>query len=225
MPVTLKSTKTIELSPHCLVYGPAKSGKTRLIATLDNPVVCSTDAGLSVLSSFPKEYPCEEYTDWAGVEEFLKWVVGSNESKQFAEVVFDDLTEMCGLYLIDAMKRNKDGRQAYGAMAERILKLIRDMRAIKQHTVVFLCKQERIQDEEKRLIYTPMIPGNAIQPLLPYMWSQIYHMETLTHTDGKVYECLRCKRSNTVEAGDRSGRLGETEWAHLGDINRKVMGL
>lgn len=217
----LQSTNSVQVQPHCIVYGPAKSGKTRLIPTCDSPVVCSTDAGLASIREH--NIPFVECTTWKQVSEFMTWV-RSGGASQFKTVVFDDLSEMAALYLDMALKANKDGRQAYGQMADEILAFIREVRSLPNITVVLICKQERIQDENKALIYAPMVPGKAINPLLSYLVGQIYHMETWTDpATNQVHEVLRCKRDNTCEAGDRSGKLGEIEMAHLGNINAKIM--
>lgn len=145
-------------------------------------------------------------------------------AQQFKTIVFDDLSEMAALYLIKALKANKDGRKAYGQMGEEILAFLRKMRELKTHTIVIICKEERVQNERGELLYSPMIPGRAVQPLLPYLLGQIYHMESWTDpATNQVHEVVRCKRSDQVEAGDRSGKLAELEMANLGAIIQKVM--
>jgi len=222
----IKSTQTIEISPHCILFGAAKSGKTRQIPTLELPLVCSTDQGLASIREH--NLACVECTTWDQVVEFMNYCF-TPAARQFKTIVFDDLSEMAALYLIKALKANKDGRKAYGQMGEEVLAFIRKMRECKTHTVVIICKEERVQNERGELLYSPMIPGRAVQPLLPYLFGQIYHMESWTDTQGTygtpnaVYEVMRCKRSDQVEAGDRSGKLAEIEMANLGAIITKVM--
>lgn len=216
----LQSTNSVVVQPHCIVYGPAKSGKTRLIATCEAPVICSTDMGLASIREH--NIPFVECETWDKVAQFMQWVRGGG-ANQFKTIVFDDLTEMASLYLDKALKATSHGQKAYGMMADEILHFIREVRVLSGATVVLICKQERIQNENKELIYAPMIPGKAVNPLLSYLVGQIYHMETWTDDQGQVHEVLRCKRNQTCEAGDRSGRLGEIEFANLGAINQKVM--
>lgn len=193
-----------------------------MIPTLENPIVCSTDKGLASIRQH--NHACVECNTWNEVAAFNKWASSdSAERNQFKEIVYDDLTEMAGLYLVMALAANKDGRKAYGQMGEEIMFFFREMRKLKQHTVVLLSKEERVQNEKGELLYSPMLPGQALQPMVPYMFGQIYHMETWTDPAGVLHEVLRCKRTQQVEAGDRSGKLGEIEFANLGEINRKVM--
>ena len=217
----LQSTNTVTVQPHAIIYGPAKSGKTRLIPTLEAPVICSTDLGLASIREH--NLPFFECTKWDQVAEFMQWV-RTGGAHQFKTIVFDDLTEMCDLYLLKALRATKDGRQAYGLMQDEIMAFIREVRALHGATVVMLCKEERIQDANLNLIYSPRIPGKAVAPMLAYLVGQIYRMETYTDpATGKVHEVLRCKRNSMCEAGDRSGKLSEIEFADLGAINRKVM--
>lgn len=217
----LQSTNSVIVQPHAIIYGAAKSGKTRLIPTCDNPVICSTDMGLASIREH--NLPFVECDTWDKVAQFMAWIK-SGGAKQFKTIVFDDLTEMASLYLDKALKATSHGQKAYGMMADEILGFIRTVRVMQGATVIMLCKQERIQDENKNLIYAPMIPGKAVNPLLSYLVGQIYHMETWTDPNsGQVHEVLRCKRNATCEAGDRSGKLNEIEFAHLGQINQKVM--
>ena len=224
MTITLESTASIKLQPHCIVYGPAKSGKTRLIKTLSKPVICNTDFGLGVINDV--QLPKHDCKKWDDVVKFMDWV-RKGGAKEFSEIVFDDLTEMCQLYLDKAFRATSNagnkahGQQVYGAMADEILAFIREVRHFDNCTVVLLCKESRIQDENKRFVYAPMVPGRAVNPLLAYLVGQIYRMDTLVH-EGKTHECLRCKRTETYEAGDRSGKLHPTEQAHLGNIIAKV---
>lgn len=223
MTIQIKSTNTVPVKPHCVVHGPAKSGKTRLIPTLEAPLICSVDAGLASIRHH--NIACVECDTWDQVVEFNRFVFSdSAEKNQFKEFVYDDLTEAAGLYLVKCMLANKDGRKAYGQMGEEMMAFFRAIRELKTQIAVLLCKEERIQNEKGELLYSPMLPGKALQPMVPYMFGQIYHMETYTDPATKVVsEALRCKRNDRVEAGDRSGKLGEIEWADLGAINRKVM--
>lgn len=221
MTIQLQSTHSVEIMPHCIVYGPAKIGKTRLIPTCDTPVVCSCDEGL--MSIRQHNIPFVRATNWDQIAEFIAWVK-SGGAKQFKTIVFDDLTELASLWLVKHLPRYKDGRQAYGDLADELLAFIRAMRIYQGSTIVWLCKQERIQNDRMELIYSPMIPGRATAPLLAYLVGQIYHMELWTDPNtNQVHEVLRCKRTNEIEAGDRSGKLAEIEFANLGAIIAKVL--
>ena len=186
-------------------------------------MICSVDKGLESIRQH--NIACVECDTWDQVSEFNRFVFSdSAEKKQFREFVYDDLTEAAGLFLVKCLLSNKDGRKAYGQMGEEMMAFFRAIREQKEHIAVMLCKEERIQNEKGELLYSPMLPGKSLQPMVPYMFGQIYHMETWTDPNTQaVHEVLRCKRNAQIEAGDRSGKLSEIEFANLGEINRKVM--
>lgn len=192
-----------------------------MIPTLDRPVICSTDQGLASIREH--NLPFKECKTYEDVREFVAWIK-TPDAQQFATIVFDDFSEICAIYLKKALAANKDGRQAYGQMADEMLALLRELRDVNTHTVVLICKEERIQNQNLALVYSPMVPGKAVQPLIAYLFGQVYRMETYTDPQTRQsYPVIRCQKNDTCEAKDRSGKLGELEQAHLGQIIAKVM--
>jgi AAA domain len=221
--IKIQNTNTVKSQTHCLVYGPSKSGKTRLIPTSPQPIICSTDNGLSSIREH--QIPFVECKTYAEVQEFVEWVMKSPDSKKFQTIVFDDLTEIGEQILIAEKPKHKNLMQAYGALNDEINFLIRKLRNLQDQNVVFICKQERIKDEATGgLIYGPKIPGQAVSQALPYLVGEVYHTEVwVDPKDSKSYEVLRTKRNNQCDAGSRSGKLGELELANLGAIFQKVV--
>lgn len=217
----IESTNNVPIQPHAIIYGPAKSGKTRLIPTSPNPIVISTDNGLASIRQ--NNIPFINCQTWEQCKEAIDWIK-SGGARKYQSIWFDDLTEMACIHLAKVMPTVKHGQQAYGMMADEVLALLRSMRQMRDSTIYFICKEERIQDDKLRLIYSPVIPGKAATPFLSYLVGQIYRMETYTEPQTqKVYEVLRCKRTETTEAGDRSGKLNELELANIGQIYQKIM--
>jgi len=192
-----------------------------MIPTCASPVVCDTDGGLASIREFNVPFmSCRTYDE---VVNFKAWL-GSAEAKQFQTVVFDDFSEICAIYLKKALSTAKDGRQAYGNMADEMLAFLRSIRDITTHTVVLICKEERIKNQNLALVYAPMVPGNAVQPFLPYLVGQVYRMETYhDQASGQTYPAIRCQKNDNCEAKDRSGKLAELEQANLGNIIAKVL--
>jgi hypothetical protein len=219
------STATVQPTTHCLLYGPSKCGKTRALATAPNPIICSTDDGLSSIRD--KNLPFVDVRSWAQLLEFRKWLKGSAEAKQFQTICFDDLTEIAEQFLVAEKPQHKNLMQAYGRLNDEMMLFIRELRDIRGQNVIFTCKQDRIKDEiTGGLIYSPMIPGKAVQPMLPYLVGEVYHMEQWVDPASKIaYEVFRTKRDpmNQYDAGSRSGRLSEIEFADFSAIFAKVM--
>lgn len=217
------TTQALRAQTHCLIYGPAKSGKTRLALTAPAPIICDLDKGLSSVREANLPYvSCANYSSYLA---FHKWVCTSPEAKQFQTVIIDDLTELAELFLIDEKPKHKNLMQAYGALNDAMMLLIRELRAIPDKNVVLLCKQEKIKDENSGMIlFGPKIPGQAVGPMLPYLVGEVYHIEKWTNPEDKqTYDVLRTQRDNAVDAGSRSGRLNVFEYANLANIFAKVM--
>lgn len=223
MTLQLETTANQTLLNHCLVYGPAKSGKTRLALTAPNPVILNTDNGLSVLRehSVPTFDATQTYDQYLQFENAAK----AGQLNQFDTVIVDDLTELAQIYLTKVKPDHKNLMQAYGALNDEMMRVIRFWRNQSYYTVVFLCKQEKVKDEMTGgMIYGPLIPGKAVQQMLPYLVGSVYQMTTYTDPATQaVHEVLRCKRNNQYDAGDRSGRLSEFEFANLAAVFQKAL--
>lgn len=217
----LLSTQSVVMQPHSVLYGPAGSQKTRMIPTCPSPVICSTDQGLFSIREF--DIPHTKCTKYEQCVAFLDWL-NTSEAAQFQTAVIDDFTEVCEMRLKMELAQTTHGQQAYGKMADEMLSFLRRVREITTHTVILICKEDRIQDQNKALVYSPMIPGRVLQIQIPYLFGQVYRMESyLDPQTQQRYPVIRCQKNDQTEAKDRSGKLGELEQAHLGNIIAKVM--
>lgn len=192
-----------------------------MIPTCPNPVVCSTDQGLASIREH--NIPYTEATKYEQVIQFFDWLE-TPEASQFQTAIIDDFTEVCEMRLKMELAQTTHGQQAYGKMADEMLGLLRRIREIKTHVVIMICKEDRVQDQNKALVYAPMIPGRVLQIQIPYLFGQVYRMESMKNpADGSQYPVIRCQKNDQCEAKDRSGKLSELESAHLGNIIAKVM--
>lgn len=99
-----------------LAYGPPGSGKTPLINTAPRPVLLITEPGMLSMREVPyrQEAPTVERID-----EFFDWLFRSNESRNFDTVGVDSTSQLAEIVVKAELKRNRDGRKAYGEMARR----------------------------------------------------------------------------------------------------------
>jgi len=222
--MTLKLQTTASLTPvnHCLIYGRAKTGKTRAIATAPAPVICSTDAGLESIRQYG--IPFHPVTEYSQYLEFEK-AAAAGQFANYHTVALDDLTELAEIYLREEKPKHKNGMQAYGALNDEMMRVVRFWRNQSAFTSVLICKQERIKDESTGgLIYAPQIPGKAVAPMLPYLFGSVYHMEVYTNPQTQeTMEVFRTKQNSQYDAGDRSGKLAELEPANLTHVFTKVL--
>jgi hypothetical protein len=180
------------------------------------------DEGLSVLrSSNLPFHRCTTFNDYLVFENAAK----TGDLNKFDTVCLDDLTELAELFLVTEKPKHKNLMQAYGALNDEMMRIIRFWRNQTNFIVVMICKQERIKDESTGgLIYAPCIPGKAVAPMLPYLLGSVYHMEEWIDPKTQIGTgVLRCKRNSQYEAGDRSGKLAELELANLNNIFTKSL--
>jgi phage nucleotide-binding protein len=224
MAINLKSTKSIHANGvKMLVYGQAGAGKTTLIKTLPAPVILSAEGGL--LSLQGEDIPYIEIGNMASLTEAYQWLMGSEESKQFASVALDSISEIAEVVLAAEKKTAKDPRQAYGAMQDQMTDLVRAFRDIPGRHVYFSAKVEKAQDEMGRILYYPSMPGNKTGQALPYFFDEVLALRVEKDSEGNAVRALLTDPDGVWTAKDRSGRLDTWEAPDLGGVIRKIGGV
>lgn len=223
MAINLKSTKAMHLhGVKLLVYGQSGAGKTSLIPTLPNPVILSAEAGL--LSIADANLPFIEINSMATLMEAYRWLVESDEAKQFESVALDSISEIGEVVLADEKRNAKDPRQAYGAMAEAMAEVIRAFRDLPNRHVYFTAKCEKMTDETGRILYSPSMPGNKVGQALPYYFDEVLALRVEKDAEGNPQRALMCHPDGLWLAKDRAGKLDTWEAPDLGALIAKIGG-
>ena len=222
MAINLKSTNTVAASNlKLLVYGAAGAGKTSLIPTLPKPIILSAEGGL--LSIAEHDIPFLEVTSMDALREAYKWLLDSEEAKQFESVALDSISEIAEVCLSREKSIAKDPRQAYGEMQTTMAELIRSFRDLPKH-VLMTAKLEKAQDEMGRMLYSPSMPGNKTGQALPYFFDLMLAMRVEKDDEGLTQRALMCDSDGLWQAKDRSGKLDAWESPDLGIILKKLGG-
>lgn len=223
MAINLKRTGTLSANGvKLLVYGQAGSGKTSLIRTLPEPIVLSAEGGL--LSIQDADLPFIEVTSMDDLREAYEWVAGSDEAKAFASVALDSISEVAEVVLQYELKRNKDGRAAYGELNSTMNELIRAFRDLPGKHVYMSAKLEKSQDEMGRMLYNPGMPGKSLTQGLPYFFDEVLALRVEKDADGNTHRALMCDSDGLWAAKDRSGKLDAWEAPDLGAVIAKIGG-
>jgi phage nucleotide-binding protein len=223
MAINLKRTGTLSANGvKLLVYGQAGAGKTSLIRTLPEPIVLSAEGGL--LSIQDADLPFIEVTSMDDLREAYEWVAGSDEAKAFASVALDSISEVAEVVLQYELKRNKDGRAAYGELNSTMNELIRAFRDLPGKHVYMSAKLEKSQDEMGRMLYNPGMPGKSLTQGLPYFFDEVLALRVEKDADGNTQRALMCDSDGLWAAKDRSGKLDAWEAPDLGAIIAKIGG-
>jgi AAA domain-containing protein len=223
MTVFIQSTANVSTNGiKCLVYGPPKVGKTRLMATAPAPIIFSAEAGLLSLRTY--NLPYVQIQSMAHLQECYNWTIQSREAQQFATIGLDSISEIIEVLLEYEKTRTRDPRKAYGAIIDQGLRLIRDFRDLPGRNVVLIAKQETAIDGATGYMFNqPSFPGNKLGPAVPYYPDEIF--QYVVHTDPQTrqrFEGLRCWADGQNVAGDRSGALDQWEPPNLTHIFTKI---
>lgn len=221
MAINLKRTGTLSANGvKMLVYGAAGAGKTSLIRTLPNPVVFSAEGGL--LSIQDADIPYIEVNSMDALREAYEWVSGSVEAEQFQSVALDSISEVAEVVLAYELKKNKDGRAAYGELNTTMQELIRSFRDLPGKHVYMSAKLEKSQDEMGKMLYNPGMPGKSLTQGLPYFFDEVLALRVERDADGITQRALMCDSDGVWLAKDRSGKLESWEAPDLGAIIGKM---
>jgi phage nucleotide-binding protein len=224
MAINVKTTKGLHANGvKCLVYSHAGAGKTSLIPTLPSPIALSAEGGL--LSIAGADVPYIEISSMADLMEAYTWLTESAEAKPFQSVALDSISEIAEVVLAEELRRNKDGRAAYGELNTVMTQMIRAFRDLPGRNVYFTAKCEKLQDESGRILYGPMMPGKSLSQNLGYFFDLVMPLRVDKDSEGKTVRALMTDSDGLWQAKNRAaGQLDMWEAPDLGAIIRKIGG-
>lgn len=204
-----------------LAYGGPGTGKTPMINTAPRPVLCVVEPGM--LSMRTSNVPAWEAYDVPRINEFFKWLFTSNEARNYDTVGIDSISQMAEIILTEELKRNKDGRKAYGEMSRAVMEIVNALYYLPQKHVYLIGKQS-IVDEGGIMRKKPYFPGQDLNVKIPHMYDEILHIG-MSQVAGmpKPVAAIRTAETFDIMARDRSGRLAELEPPDLTNLFNKAM--
>lgn len=223
MAIQIRSTEHIAADGvKMLVYGAAGAGKTSLIPTLPSPVVLSAEGGL--LSIAGANIPFVDVQDMDTLRDAYAWLKDSAEAKPYKSVCLDSISEVAEVVLAAELRKNKDGRAAYGEMNSTMAELIRAFRDLPGRHVYMSAKLEKSQDEMGRMLYGPSMPGKSLTQQLPYFFDFVFPLRVERDAEGKTQRALMTDSDGLWLAKSRSHALDLWEAPDLGAIINKIGG-
>jgi phage nucleotide-binding protein len=204
-----------------LVHGRAGAGKTTLVKTLPNPILLSAESG--VLSLRNVDIPQITIRSFHEMDEAYRFLTTSEHAKGFESVALDSISEIAEQCLVHEKGITKDGRRAYGELADKMSALIRSFRDLPGKHVYFSAKQGSNTDEMNVTRYGPSMPGQRLTNDIAYYFDMVFSLEIGRTPEGNDYRFLRTRTDIQVEAKDRSGVLDAIEEPDLGKIIEKIL--
>jgi len=209
----------------CLVHGLAGVGKTVLSATTGEPtLIINAEGGLLSIKRAPnyiKVKTVKSFEDINEVYDYLK-----DEEHGFKWVILDSISDVAEVVLSEEKKIAKDARQAYGALAEQMMNLIRKFRDLKNINVLFTAKQAKKEDQDSGVTtYLPSMPGNNLTQNISYLFDEVFALIVEEDSEGNEKRYLQTRRTFNMEAKDRSGMLAQKEKANMKHIYNKIHGI
>lgn len=224
-----KTSDAVHKRLTVLIYGDPGIGKTSLAKTL--PV--QDDARLFYLAADPgqlvlrdRNFSVAEAPDgvWTPsifeqVYDYLRENAGS-----YDWIVVDGLDEIGDCILRSKLQTIRDGRKAYGEMADWMDQWTKKMRDIKGSSVLFITHIQSTQDDEGVMRWGPSFPGKAFKEKLPDLFDMVGCMRPVRDEGGKVQRLIQFKPEGdpryTVK--DRSGAMAMFENPDMGSVFKKI---
>lgn len=206
-----------------IMYGEPGIGKTPLLETAPNVVLCASEPGL--LSMRKSQIPTWEAYTGQRQREFMDWLFQSSEARRYDTVAFDSISQTAENVAQEISKKpGKHGLQAYGEMAREVEDWIEKLYRLPQKHVILIAKQERWL-ENGTTFKKPFFPGKYLPISIPHKFDEIIHFGhyIVPGMGNAPIKALRCWGDGYTHARDRSGNLAEFEPPHLGQLFAKAM--
>lgn len=202
-----------------LVYGPPGTAKTPTVGTAESPVLLAMETGTLSLRNTPVA-AC--YARTVGdIEDYMKWLTTSNESKQFATLCFDSMSEMAEIYLRHFESRLRDGRQVYGEMSKAIRRHMQTILSLDRD--VYMIAKLGMREVTESRVNTPYFPGQDLITHIPHEVDELFYVSyKLIPQVGKTVLCYQTFTDTNTTARDRSGTLAQYEEPNLRNIFNKI---
>lgn len=208
----------------CVAYGGPGAGKTPLFKTAPRPVLCVVEPGMLSMRDATNIPAFEAYTP-EKIEEFFDWLFRSHEARNFDTVGFDSFSQIAEIILKQELKRNKDGRKAYGEMSRRVMDWADGLYFMPNKHTYLIAKQGTV-DEGGVNFKRPYFPGQDLNVKIPHLFDEILHIAPAQIPGvnmNKPVQAIRTLGTFDTMARDRSGKLAELEPPDLAALFRKVM--
>jgi hypothetical protein len=200
------------------IYGNAGTGKTLLCATAPRPLMIQAENGTLSLTKANLERIYGVNTPGITYSIPLVSIKSVDDFKlvyadifkpeiwhSFDTLYIDSLSEIVEKILKHELENNKDGRMAYGEMADITIDWAKKFRDLPGKNVFVTCEQGLSSDTG---LMGPSMPGKMLDRKLPYIFDEVLQMCIGEDSTSKEkFRFLRTQSDLKNYAKDRSGAL------------------
>lgn len=219
--VTTTREESLANGIKCLIYGRSGIGKTRLMATAPGPVIISAEGG--TLSLRDQDIPMIKIASLDDLNRAHDYLTGPAGNNYFT-ICLDSISEIGEKVLTNAKAGTKDGRQAYGILADQMWQTIRAFRDIRGKCVAMTAKAEWVKDDTGVTRWMPSMPGRQLTNGLPYFFDEVFYLGSFRGAGGE-FTALQTHADLQFDAKDRSGSLDHYEFPDLTNVFNKIYGV
>ena len=224
--MNVMSTKDwVQNGSKFLIHGGTGYGKTFTIRTCPRPFVINVETENGLLSLHDVDIPYTTISTLQDLEDTIMELTLPENWNKFDTLCIDSLTEIAEVCLVNYKKTNKDTRKSYVDMADDVMEQIRNLITIPGKNLYCICKQKILEDEEKRLRFSPSVPGTAFAQNIPYYFDEVFAIRILKDPEtGELKRWFQTQPDERYASKDRSGNLDMFEPADVGHVLTKIKG-
>lgn len=201
-----------------LGYGITGAKKTRLIDTLENPVVLNVE---NKLTFDRDDISVIDVKNGKDAKDAIDFICTSDQAKDFTDTVIDSGSDLSDIVNSDAFEMHNGDTYRYPPRAyNTMIQIMKRLIGMYDKNIYMIAKRAETKIEGADS-YMPMFASTRMQTAIPYMFDVVMAVREKVY-DGEKHTVLQCQNDGKWLANDAYGALNKWEPADLSKIINKV---
>jgi len=224
--ITLQKTGSIDnIGVKMIGYGFSGVKKTRLIQTLEAPIILNIEDKLGSISK--EGIPVISGYDPKTMIDAIDFICHDSEMDQYQDIAIDSITQLAENITYEAYKRhNGDARKYVNEANMQIMTVIERLRKLNEKNIYFIAKAVELPVKARQggPTFVPMMPGTKLQANICYLFPTVFAVQNLFDEDGNNWTNLLCQSDGEWFANDIRMVLSQDEEPNLAKLIKKLKG-